>query len=197
VKFCEEHSSTHCEHLLPNKEKVFQQIIDRLDRSLWQECPQCSIPSLKSDGCTHMECSRCKAKWCYFCRGALRAVQGSRYEWCFNGCPWFLDRIDYFNQSQGGASEELVLFHHLKALRLLRTLRQEVMRDTPDISFDDIFQSIPIDRRTITLVAKGDTEFSKVVELNEIITPPVQSFPYYKPRDRIDPDRTLNLEDFP
>ncbi|XP_041866651.1 E3 ubiquitin-protein ligase parkin [Melanotaenia boesemani] len=45
---------------------------DQASRLFIQEstkrCPQCSVPVERNGGCMHMQCSLCKAEWCWLCR---------------------------------------------------------------------------------------------------------------------------------
>ena len=40
---------------------------DNLTLANVPKCPACSAATVKAYGCNHIECSRCRAHWCYVC----------------------------------------------------------------------------------------------------------------------------------
>ena len=48
-------------------------------------CPSCSVPISKIDGCNHMSCSHCRAKFCWAC---LRVNAKCRAFGCMHGAPY-------------------------------------------------------------------------------------------------------------
>lgn len=57
-----------------------------------QRCPKCSIFIEKIDGCDHMSCSKCNAKFCYRCGGRMRlpASIGHDSKYSIFGCKYKL-----------------------------------------------------------------------------------------------------------
>jgi hypothetical protein len=52
---------------------------------LFRNCPKCSAPIQKIDGCNHMVCKKCKAEFCWICLSEY-SIHHYRYYNCF-GCP--------------------------------------------------------------------------------------------------------------
>mmetsp|Transcript_7888 Transcript_7888/g.19679 ORF Transcript_7888/g.19679 Transcript_7888/m.19679 type:complete len:588 (+) Transcript_7888:366-2129(+) len=63
-----------------------------------RQCPSCSVPISKIDGCNHMNCSHCKAQFCWAC---MRLRTSCRAYRCNNQAP-FGDAIPTFDDGDEG-----------------------------------------------------------------------------------------------
>lgn len=79
-------------------------------------CPQCKSPIIKSSGCNHMTCGKCKCNFCYLCGGLYMSGQHFRKYPAWNAlyaCPG--------KQSSGGDAGERATCAW-KLLRLVCTI---------------------------------------------------------------------------
>uniref|UniRef100_A0A6U4EC27 RBR-type E3 ubiquitin transferase n=1 Tax=Phaeomonas parva TaxID=124430 RepID=A0A6U4EC27_9STRA len=69
-EFCFFHANQHAgmscaEHhrRVTLQERSSEALVSKLARP----CPRCGAPTIKSGGCNHMTCQRCRANWCWLC----------------------------------------------------------------------------------------------------------------------------------
>eukprot|EP00529_Nitzschia_sp_RCC80_P011913 CAMPEP_0113482866 /NCGR_PEP_ID=MMETSP0014_2-20120614/23140_1 /TAXON_ID=2857 /ORGANISM="Nitzschia sp." /LENGTH=575 /DNA_ID=CAMNT_0000376397 /DNA_START=308 /DNA_END=2035 /DNA_ORIENTATION=- /assembly_acc=CAM_ASM_000159 len=67
-------------------------------KSNTRQCPSCSVPISKIDGCNHMNCSHCQAQFCWAC---MRLRTSCRAYRCNNQAP-FGDAIPTFDDGDEG-----------------------------------------------------------------------------------------------
>lgn len=164
VVFCEIHRRplAECSHSMDLR----QRIVDAFKQGATQGCPSgcfADIGPQKDGNCTHMECSKCQVRWCYFC-----GKPKPEY-FCRNGCPWYMNR--YHLTKSDNDTVALCKFHRLKTLRLLRNLRATV-----DLAeFDRVFSELEPAERTITIHLSPDTDSaSTTISIEQIREPPPQ-----------------------
>lgn len=170
--FCLEHSTIECEHFLhittdsPGA-KLRRRIIQQMYIALGLPCPvpTCGQSGQLNNACTHIRCVLCDTRYCYFCAQILSQT------FCQNGCPLWLQSVEEFNLGPN-PDDAMVLakFHHVRATRLLRALRNE-----DSALFDDVFSNMDVAERTISCFQfDPDRPAQLVVTLDDVKRPPLK-----------------------
>lgn len=101
-------------------------------------CPQCNLSGRKDEQCTHMTCSKCQTKWCYFCglsendcdkdNGGV-SIYDHNIGWQYNDkrCPMYFTEIFEFDD-RWPEDEEMCLekFHDLLTKISLKGAIEEI-----------------------------------------------------------------------
>ena len=88
-------------------------------------CPSCSVPITKSGGCNHMQCTKCRASFCWAC---MRLRTNCRAYNCQHGAPYRNAVPELLNTNRLG---------NAVGDSLLATVEQALNRNTPTPNLKD------------------------------------------------------------
>ena len=61
---------------------------EKMNEAVVRVCPKCNAQFMKEEGCNRMECPRCHAWICYWCRKEISKEEGYAHFWTRGGvCP--------------------------------------------------------------------------------------------------------------